>query len=211
MGDESAVRRFRQEHAQVFAMLWRRLGEYDLVDAALADAYLAATASWPASMPHNPATWMATVALSATTGVVSRKSLDAAEPVHPHDDLRAMLWTCCHPTLSADERAVCLGRAAAGLMPTELAALLDVPVATVNGRLDAAKKALRQSIARAAVTEDERDDRTALVAATIDTLVTAPGAAALALRELLEPIYERAFAEPAEPAVPAAAAAADEP
>jgi hypothetical protein len=48
MVDEAAaLRTFRAEHAPVFAALWRRFGEFDLVDAALADAYQAAMAAWP--------------------------------------------------------------------------------------------------------------------------------------------------------------------
>ena len=53
MVDEAAaLRRFREEHAGVFATLWRRMGEFDLVDVSLADAYLAAMvhgllAGWP--------------------------------------------------------------------------------------------------------------------------------------------------------------------
>lgn len=196
MGDDSAaLRRFRQEHAQVFAMLWRRLGEYDLVDASLADAYLAATASWVDAIPHNPATWMATVALSATTGVMSRRALDAVEPAHPLDDLRALLWACCHPALSADERVACLGRAGAGLMPGELAALLDVPAKTVTARLDAAKTLLRSTIHRGeVVAEADRAARTALVAQTIDALRGAPGPDAAETAALLDETFARAFA-----------------
>lgn len=193
MGDETsaAVRRFREEHAQVFAMLWRRLGEYDLVDASLADAYLAATAAWPDGIPHNPATWMATVALSATTGVVSRRS--DAEPASPADDLRSLLWTCCHPTLAAEDRVACLVRAGAGLLPGELAALLGVPEAVVQGRLASAKKLLRAPAARAAVADADRAERTALVHATIAEVRAAPGAEAAAVADLLAERAARAF------------------
>jgi RNA polymerase sigma-70 factor (ECF subfamily) len=193
MGEDStaALRRFREEHAQVFAMLWRRLGEYDLVDASLADAYLAATASWPGGIPHNPATWMATVALSATTGVVSRRS--DAEPASPIDDLRALLWSCCHPALEAEQRVVCLARAGAGLMPGELADLLGVPEAAIHARLTAAKKVLRAGAARAAVTEDDREPRIALVREAIAAVRAAPGHDASEIADLLTERADRAF------------------
>ena len=194
MGDDTtaARRRFREEHAQVFAMLWRRLGEYDLVDASLADAYLAATASWPDGIPHNPSTWMATVALSATTGVSSRRS--DVEPASPKDDLRALLWSCCHPALSVDQRVVCLARAAAGLVPAELAALLGVAERDIHARLTWAKQLLRTSAAGASVTADDRADRTAVVAATIATIRAAPGAEADEVAGLLADRAAKAFA-----------------
>jgi|GEM_PF-2675264 len=193
MGEDSraALRRFREEHAQVFAMLWRRLGEFDLVDASLADAYYAALASWEGGVPHNPATWMATVALSATTGVVSRRG--DAEPASPIDDLRVLLWTCCHPRLAADQRVVCLGRAGAGLMPAELAALLGVPEAVVNARLTTAKQLLRAGAARATVDQAERPFRSGLVRAAIATIRAAPGDDADEVATLLEQRADKAF------------------
>ena len=94
-GNDPALRVFRGEHAPVFAALWRRLGEFDLVEAAMADAYLAAMASWEASgVPQNPASWIATVAMSATTSVLARRGQDPEPPGSPAEDLQAMLATC---------------------------------------------------------------------------------------------------------------------
>jgi len=168
----SAVQVFRTEHAQVFAGLWRRLGEFDLVDAALADAYLAAKASWPATgVPQNPQSWMATVAMSATTSVLAKRGSEVAEPASPADDVRALLFGVCHPKLAAEERVACLARAVVGLVPHEIAAMLGVPEATVNARLSSAKKTMRQpGNGFATVPEADRSAREALVHATIADL-----------------------------------------
>lgn len=194
MGDDSAaLHRFREEHAQVFATLWRRLGEFDLVDAALTDAYLAAQASWDDAMPHNPATWMATVALSATTGVVSRRALDGHEPAEPVEDLRALLWTCCHPDLSPEARVACLVRAGVGFLPGAIADMLGEPERDVQARLDAAKKLFRR-VHRAAVADDERAARTALVEDAIASVRAATGPGSLEAAELLDAARSRALA-----------------
>jgi predicted RNA polymerase sigma factor len=141
----AAVQVFRTEHAQVFGGLWRRLGEFDLVDAAMADAYLAAQAAWPATgVPQNPVSWMATVAMSATTSVLAKRGADLGDPASPADDVRALLFGVCHPNLAPEERVVCLARAAVGLVPHEIAALLGLPESTVNARLTSAKKTMRQ-------------------------------------------------------------------
>lgn len=168
----SAVLVFRTEHAQVFAGLWRRLGEFDLVDAAMADAYLAAQAAWPATgVPQNPASWMATVAMSATTSVLAKRGADLGEPASPADDVRSLLFGVCHPRLAAEERVVCLARAGVGLVPHEIAAMLGVPEATVTARLTAAKKTMRQpGVGFAAVPDEDRSAREALVHTTIAEL-----------------------------------------
>lgn len=201
MVDEAAaLRRFREEHAGVFATLWRRMGEFDLVDVSLADAYLAAIAAWPDGIPANPATWMATVAMSATTGVVSRRP--EAEPATPEDDLRGLLWACAHPGLTDEQRLLLTVRAVAGLMPAELAALLRVPEAEIKKRLDGAKTGLRKLGGRAPVAADGEAERTALVLATIAAIKAAPGAEAAAVGALLDERVARAFGAGA-PATPA--------
>ncbi|HUQ02806.1 MAG TPA: hypothetical protein VM261_09945 [Kofleriaceae bacterium] len=168
----SAVQVFRTEHAQVFAGMWRRLGEFDLVDAAMADAYLAAQAAWPATgVPQNPVSWMATVAMSATTSVLAKRGADLGDPASPADDVRALLFGVCHPKLAPEERVVCLARAVVGLVPHEIAALLGVAEAVVTARLTAAKKTMRQpGNGLAPVADADRSAREALVHTTIAEL-----------------------------------------
>jgi predicted RNA polymerase sigma factor len=193
----SAVQVFRTEHAQVFAGLWRRLGEFDLVDAAMTDAYLAAQASWPATgVPQNPSSWMATVAMSATTSVLAKRGADLGDPASPADDVRALLFGCCHPRLALEERVVCVARAVGGLVPHEIAAVLGVPEATVNARLNSAKKTMRQPGAGwGAVPAEDRTARESLVHVTIAEIKrAATGDDAASLSEVLTQRVAQAFA-----------------
>jgi predicted RNA polymerase sigma factor len=186
---------FRAEHAQVFAALWRRLGEFDLVDAALADAYLAAQAAWPATgVPQNPMSWMSTVAMSATTSVLAKRGGDVIDPGSPADDVRALLFGCCHPALQPDERVVCLVRAAVGMVPHEIAALLGIPEQQVNARLNAAKRTLRQPGNGFAVVPDaQRAEREALVRAAAAELARAKGSERDSVRAVLDTRIAQAF------------------
>lgn len=196
MSDASrAIQVFRAEHAQVFAALWRRLGEFDLVDAALADAYLAATASWPATgVPQNPMSWMSTVAMSATTSVLAKRGPELLDPGSPTDDVRALLYGCAHPRLTPDERVVCTVRAAVGLVPHEIAALLGLPEATVNARLTSAKRTLRQPGAGLGpVAPAERPAREALVRDTFASIAAARGSEAAAVTSVLATRIAQAF------------------
>lgn len=196
MSDASrAIQVFRAEHAQVFAALWRRLGEFDLVDAALADAYLAATASWPATgVPQNPMSWMSTVAMSATTSVLAKRGPELVDPGSPADDIRALLYGCAHPRLTAEERVVCTVRAAVGLVQHEIAALLGLPEATVNARLTSAKRTMRQPGAGLGpVAPEERAAREALVRDTFASIAAAKGSEAAAVTSVLATRIGQAF------------------
>jgi hypothetical protein len=127
--------------------------------------------------------------------VVSRRP--EAEPATPHDDLRGLLWACAHPGLTEEQRVLLTARAVAGLMPSEIAALLGLPEAEIKKRLDGAKTGLRKLGGRAAVAADAEAERTALVAAAVAAIKAAPGAEAAAVGALLDERYARAFATPA--------------
>ena len=197
---DQALRTFRAEHAPVFAALWRRFGEFDLVDAALADAYQAAMAAWPAAgVPQNPASWMATVAMSATTNVMSRRVAGAPSPgpSTPADDLQALILGCCHPDLTLEQGVVCLGRAVAGLMPFELSDLLAMPEATVTGRLDGAKTIMRRSGFRADLgDDDERATRRARAHAIVAQIRALPAPDAGPVADLIDARIAAAFPPP---------------
>ncbi|MEZ4402038.1 MAG: hypothetical protein R3B06_18575 [Kofleriaceae bacterium] len=192
MSVDVALRRFRAEHAGVFGLLWRRLGEFDLVDVSLGDAYVAAMASWPDGVPHNPPTWMATVALSATTGVVSRRG--DVEPASPQDDLRVLLAACTAPGLTPEQAQVLVLRAVAGLMPMELATLLGLPEAVVRQRLDGAKVGLRKLGGRSAAGGRSEAQQEADAAAVIATVRGLPGREAAEVAALLDERHGIAFA-----------------
>ncbi len=191
-----ALSTFRAEHAPVFAALWRRLGEFDIADAALADAYQAAMAAWPAAgVPQNPASWMATVAMSATTNVTSRRGATApAGPSTPQGDLQALILGCCHPALTLEQGVACMVRAVAGLMPFELSELLGCAEAVVVARLDGAKAVMRRSGFRADTgTEDERAERVARAHEIVGLIRDLTGGDSAAVADLLDARIASAF------------------
>ena len=198
---DQALRTFRAEHAPVFAALWRRFGEFDLVDSALADAYQAAMAAWPAAgVPQNPASWMATVAMSATTNVMSRRTAGAPSPgpSTPTDDLQALILGCCHPDLTLEQGVVCLARAVAGLMPFELSDLLELPEPMVTSRLDAAKTIMRRGGFRADSGGDEQlATRIARAHAIVALIRALPALDAPTVAHLIEGRLSAAFPAPA--------------
>ena len=195
---DHALRTFRAEHAPVFAALWRRFGEFDLVDAALADAYQAAMAAWPAAgVPQNPASWMATVAMSATTNVMSRRRAGrpSSGPSTPIDDLQALFLGCGHPELTFEQSLVCSLRAVAGLMPFELADLLGMPEAVVTSHLDAAKTLMRRGGFRADVGDlADQAARVARARALVVQVRALPAADAAAIADLVDERLTAAFA-----------------
>src|SRR5205085_8212121 len=106
------------------------------------------------------------------------------------------LFGVCHPKLTAEERVVCLARAAIGMVPHEIAALLGVPEATVNARLTSAKKTMRQpGGGLGPVADADRAAREALVHTTIaEPKRGAKGDDAQAVSALLAARVNQAFA-----------------
>jgi predicted RNA polymerase sigma factor len=147
-------------------------------------------------VPQNPSTWIATVAMSATTSVLAKRGGDVAEAGTPAEDVRALLFGVCHPRLAPDERVACLARAVVGLVPHEIAALLAIPEATVNARLTSAKKTMRQpGGGLGPVADADRSAREALVHTTIAELKRqATGDEAQAVSALLAARVNQAFA-----------------
>ena len=123
---------YRTDSRRVLATLIRLLGDFDLAEEALHDAFMAALERWPNDgVPANPRAWLvSTGRFKAIDRVRRRASFDAAvlrfgdesEGAAPnevdidenevHDDRLRLLFTCCHPALSPDAQiALTLRRA----------------------------------------------------------------------------------------------------
>ncbi len=166
------ARVFREEHGRAIATLIRVLGDFDLAEEAVADAYVAALEHWPSDgVPANPGAWITTTARNraidrarrATTFAekAARLARDAAfdaaaragalqaaaeDEMHPiGDDQLRLIFTCCHPALAPEAAVALTLRTLGGLTTPEIARAFLVPEATLAQRLVRAKRKIREA------------------------------------------------------------------
>ncbi|HEY0780672.1 MAG TPA: DUF6596 domain-containing protein, partial [Gemmatirosa sp.] len=163
-GVHAAVDRvYRDESRRVLATLIRLLGDFDLAEEALHDAFAAALERWPREgVPANPRAWLVSAgrfraldrlrrarAFEARAGEIARALDDAgAKPEPPGDDAIAddrlrLVFTCCHPALGTEARVALTLRAVGGLTTEEIARAFLVPAPTMAQRVVRAKAKIR--------------------------------------------------------------------
>ena len=170
---EVVDRLFREEQGRAVATLIRVLGDFDLAEEAVQDAFVTALETWPVrGIPDNPAAWITTTArnraidrlrrdaavregqvlLRAGRGLRGRAggddarcrpTEDAMSPI-PDDRLR-LIFTCCHPALPMDGRVALTLRTLGGLTTPEIARAFLVPEPTLAQRLVRAKRKIRDA------------------------------------------------------------------
>ena len=162
-GDPAAAvdRAFREEQAAVLATLIRHLGDFQLAEDAVQDAFAAAVAAWPRDgVPDNPGAWITVTARRkaidrlrrerATTDRTARLAelarLDAqehrpeAEESAVADDRLRLIFTCCHPALALSARVALTLKTLGGLSTAEIARAFLVSETTMAQRLVRAKR-----------------------------------------------------------------------
>jgi RNA polymerase sigma-70 factor (ECF subfamily) len=164
MTQEQIEALYRREWGPILATLIRRLGDFDVAEEALQEAFAAALQQWPEQgAPDEPVAWIVQTAkhkaidrlrrgslYTEKLGVVAEiAALERAEgtadaPSIP-DDLLRLLFTCCHPTLPTDAQVALALRTLGGLTTEEIARAFLVPVGTLAQRLVRAKKKLRDA------------------------------------------------------------------
>ncbi len=189
---------FRRESGRCTATLTRILGDVDLAEDAVAEAFAIAAAQWPATgLPPNPGGWITTTARNRAIDRLRREStrdarqlaahrlvetdpmdsdkwrdLDAFVDVVPDDQLR-MMFLCCHPALAPDAQVALTLRLLGGLETPEIARAFLVPEATVAQRIVRAKKKLRDNHAAYRIpAAAELPDRLHVVLAAISLVFT---------------------------------------
>jgi RNA polymerase sigma-70 factor, ECF subfamily len=156
---------YRTESRRILATLIRLLGDFDLAEDALHDAFRAALEKWPKEgVPGNPRAWLISAgrfkALDALRRRVRFEGAQAAitdqiypEAVGPNlpeeegieDDRLRLVFTCCHPALAAEARVALTLREVCGLTTEEIArAFLSTP-ATLAQRIVRAKAKIRDA------------------------------------------------------------------
>jgi RNA polymerase sigma-70 factor (ECF subfamily) len=156
---------YRAESRRVLATLIRLLGDFDLAEEALHDAFVAAVEKWPREgVPANPRAWLvSTGRFKAIDGIRRRARFDrsratVAEELYPvakdpapvsdedvEDDRLRLIFTCCHPALSPDGQVALTLREVCGLTTEEVARAFLTPVPTVAQRIVRAKAKIRDA------------------------------------------------------------------
>lgn len=143
----------RREWASVLAATVRVTRDLDLAEECVQEAYAQALVAWRADVPARPGAWLTTAARRRALdhhrhAAVAQRALSllvvdevAPEPAGPPpDDLLALLFTCCHPALTAEARVVLTLRLLGGLSTPEIARAFLVSEPTMAARLTRAKK-----------------------------------------------------------------------
>jgi RNA polymerase sigma factor (sigma-70 family) len=151
----------REEGARVLATLVRVTGDLDLAQDAVQDAVVRALERWPRDgVPDSPRAWLTVTAKRRAVDLVRREAVRAGkeaeavsllDPTTPEpaevvrDDLLRLVFTCCHPALSAETQVALALRTLGGLSTAEVARALLVPEATMAKRLTRAKQKITQA------------------------------------------------------------------
>ncbi|MEV6294177.1 RNA polymerase sigma factor [Streptomyces sp. NPDC051896] len=168
-GDVEAV--FRSEYGRAVSVLVRFLGDIDLVEEAVQEAFTTAVRTWPESgVPPSPAGWIITTARNRAIDRLRRESsrdarhAEAARLYAPHpytpdpyasaepseegpvqDDRLRLIFTCCHPALALQARVALTLRLLGGLSTAQIARAFLVPEPTLAQRLVRAKAKIRDA------------------------------------------------------------------
>jgi RNA polymerase sigma-70 factor (ECF subfamily) len=162
---------FREQSGRVLATLIRQVGDFELAEDALQEAFAMALATWPArGIPHNPGAWITTAArnkaidrlrrdmagkqatMAALAELERQQQDDVADVAEggevasaiPDDRLR-LIFTCCHPALTIEARVALTLRTLGGLSVPEIARAFLVPEATLAQRLARARRKIRDA------------------------------------------------------------------
>jgi len=137
----------------------RRHGQLDACEDAVQEALLAAALQWAEKgVPENPRSWLVTVASRRlvdewrSESARRRREETAAALEVPgqaqgaaHDDTLALLFMCCHPSLSAPSQLALTLRAVGGLTTAEISSAFLVPESTMAQRISRAKERIRSA------------------------------------------------------------------
>ena len=156
---------YRAESRRVLATLIRLLGDFDLAEEALHDAFAAAVERWPRDgVPANPRTWLVSAGrFRAIDSLRRRARFDASmarlvQQLDVHvatdatvdedgleDDRLRLIFTCCHPALSPDAQIALTLREVCGLTTEEIARAFFTTPTTIAQRIVRAKAKIRDA------------------------------------------------------------------
>jgi len=157
---------YRAESRRVFATLVRLLGDFDLAEEALHDAFTSAMEQWPREgMPANPRAWLVSAGRFKGIDAIRRRArrdaslgdlaerLDSQSKDDPamrdpdaiEDDRLRLIFTCCHPALPAEARIALTLREVCELTTEEIARAFLAAPATIAQRIVRAKSKIKSA------------------------------------------------------------------
>jgi RNA polymerase sigma-70 factor, ECF subfamily len=151
---------FREEWSNAIGILTRALGDLELAEDAVQDAFATALERWPRDgSPRNPGAWIVTTARNRAIDRIRRDRMyrqktellarledlpeDEDEMSTIPDERLALIFTCCHPALALEARVALTLREVGGLTTGEIARAFLVAEATMAQRLVRAKRRIR--------------------------------------------------------------------
>src|ERR1700687_1012097 len=156
----------REESGRILSTLIRLLGDFDLAEEMLQEAYATALLRWPSEgTPTNPRAWLVSTARHKAIDRLRRDrrfdskreeiargselfaqhpAIDPADDMFPDDRLR-LIFTCCHPALTTDAQVALTLRTVCGITTEEISKAFLVPVASMAQRLVRAKRKIREA------------------------------------------------------------------
>src|SRR5216684_5041326 len=154
---------YRSESGGILATLVRLLGDLDLAEEAMHEAFAAALDTWhQAGIPDSPRPWLiSTARFKAIDGIRRRARFDAAqtdlalyletringkqEEEEIEDDRLRLIFTCCHPALAPEGQVALTLREVCGLTTEDIARAFLVTPATLAQRIVRAKAIIRET------------------------------------------------------------------
>jgi RNA polymerase sigma-70 factor (ECF subfamily) len=156
---------YRADSRQILATLIRLLGDFDLAEDALHDAFRAALGLWPEEgVPANPTAWLISTGRFKAIDVIRRRSrfdasqesvvegiysnsteVKALDEEEIKDDRLRLIFTCCHPALAPEARAALTLCEVCGLTTEEIARAFLIGAPTLAQRIVRAKSKIRDA------------------------------------------------------------------
>jgi RNA polymerase sigma-70 factor (ECF subfamily) len=156
---------YREESGRILATLIRLLGDFDLAEEAVQEAFSAAVEHWPRDgTPANPRAWLVSAGRNKAVDLLRRRAWfeakrdelarlsalaeevsETPEETMLGDDRLRLIFTCCHPALAREVQVPLTLRTLCGLSTEEIARAFLVPLPTMAQRLVRAKQKIRDA------------------------------------------------------------------
>jgi RNA polymerase sigma-70 factor, ECF subfamily len=156
---------FRMEWGRILSALIQTLGDFDLAEEVLQEAFSSAVVQWAKGAPRNPRAWLYSTAKHTAIDIIRRRTnfsekqvelvireecrttnvIDDEEDSAVPDERLRLIFTCCHPALPGEAQVALTLRTLCGLTTEEIAHAFLLPTATIAQRLVRAKTKIRKA------------------------------------------------------------------